>query len=415
MFFDRPVASELIYEDMKCVFLPTRRIFLPFWVVFPYLSLSSSTINIHMNLKRCFNALLGLGVVVSFISCQSKGTPNENMTTREVSVHQVDIGEGISTNTYSASIEGTTNVEIRPQISGYLSKIFVDEGAYVKAGQSLFKIDDSPFLEQYNTAKAAVEVAVANLKNIKIDLDRKVELVENKIVSDLQVTQATASYDAAHASLAQAQAAMNAAKINLDFCLIKAPVSGFIGRLPYRLGSLVSPSTAEPLTLLTDINEVYAYFSMSESAFVNFQEQRSANTAMDSVTLILSNGKTYYHKGVIDAIAGQFDKNTGSIAIRAKFSNPERKLRAGNTGRIEIAQKIEDVLLVPIKSTLAIQDKIYVYKLSNESKVEQVEVEVVGKTTEDYYVRSGVQKGETVLNGGLGFFRPGMVVNAKQQ
>ncbi len=368
-----------------------------------------------MNLKRCFNALLGLGVVVSFISCQSKGTPNENMTTPEVSVHQVDIGEGISTNTYSASIEGTTNVEIRPQISGYLSKIFVDEGAYVKAGQSLFKIDDSPFLEQYNTAKAAVEVAVANLKNIKIDLDRKIELVENKIVSDLQVTQATASYDAAHASLAQAQAAMNAAKINLDFCLIKAPVSGFIGRLPYRLGSLVSPSTAEPLTLLTDINEVYAYFSMSESAFVNFQEQRSANTAMDSVTLILSNGKTYYHKGVIDAIAGQFDKNTGSIAIRAKFSNPERKLRAGNTGRIEIAQKIEDVLLVPIKSTLAIQDKIYVYKLGNESKVEQVEVEVVGKTTEDYYVRSGVQKGETVLNGGLGFVRPGKVVNAKQQ
>lgn len=367
-----------------------------------------------MNLKSSLNTVVGLGILVSVFSCQSKGTPTANPSAPEVSVHQVQLGNGISKNTYSASIEGITNVEVRPQTSGYLSKIFVDEGAYVHAGQALFKIDDRPFVEQYKTAKAAVHVAEANLKNLKIDLDRKVELVDNKIVSDLQVTQAKASYQASLASLEQARATMNAAKINVDFCLVKAPVSGYIGRIPYRLGSLVNAASVEPLTLLTDINQVYAYFSMSEADFVNFQDKKSSSSARDSVDLILSNGKKYTQKGVIDAVTGQFDKNTGSISIRARFANPNRQLRAGNTGRIEMTAALDDVLLVPIKATLAVQDKIYTYKLDKDNKAEQVELQIAGKTTEEYYVKSGLQAGDRVITGGLGFVRPGAVVKPKK-
>ncbi|PUV26241.1 efflux RND transporter periplasmic adaptor subunit [Sphingobacterium athyrii] len=367
-----------------------------------------------MNLKSSLNTVVGLGILVSVFSCQSKGTPAANPSALEVSVHQVQLGNGISKNTYSASIEGITNVEVRPQTSGYLSKIFVDEGAYVHAGQALFKIDDRPFVEQYKTAKAAVHVAEANLKNLKIDLDRKVELVDNKIVSDLQVTQAKASYEASLASLEQARATMNAAKINVDFCLVKAPVSGYIGRIPYRLGSLVNAASVEPLTLLTDINQVYAYFSMSEADFVNFQDKKSSSSARDSVDLILSNGKKYTQKGVIDAVTGQFDKNTGSISIRARFANPNRQLRAGNTGRIEMTAALDDVLLVPIKATLAVQDKIYTYKLDKDNKAEQVELQIAGKTTEEYYVKSGLQAGDRVITGGLGFVRPGAVVKPKK-
>lgn len=368
----------------------------------------------YMNLKSGLNTVVGLGVLVSFFSCQSKGTPAANSAAPEVSVQQVQIGSGEAKNTYAASVEGITNVEVRPQISGYLSKIFVDEGAYVQTGQLLFKIDDRPFVEQYNTAKAAVRVAEANLKNLKIDLDRKVELVDNNIVSDLQVTQAKASYEASLASLEQAKATMNAAKINLDFCLVKASVSGYIGRIPYRLGSLVSASSVEPLTLLTDINQVYTYFSMSESDFANYQAKQEGNQRKDSVELMLSNGKKYSQKGVIDAVTGQFDKNTGSIAIRARFNNPKRELRAGNTGRIEITTALDDVLLVPIKATVAVQDKIYVYKLDKDNRASQVDIQIGGKTTENYYVLSGVQAGDRIITGGLGFVRPGAIVTPKK-
>jgi len=301
-----------------------------------------------MNLKRCLKTIAGFGMLLGIISCQSKATTPQQVQAPEVSVTQVKAGEGEVKNTYAASIEGTMNIEVRPQTSGYLSKIYVDEGAYVRAGQPLFQIDERPFVEQFKTAKAAVAVAEANLRNVKIDLDRKVELVDNKIVSDLQVTQATASFEAAKASLEQAKAAMNAAKINVDFCLIKAPVSGYIGRIPYRLGSLVSAASVEPLTLLTDINQVYAYFSMSEGDFANFQDMQASGKSAP-VSLVLANDKAYEHAGTIDAITGQFDKNTGSISIRAKFVNPDKKLRAGNTGRIEMVQHLDHVVMVPMR------------------------------------------------------------------
>ncbi|MDR2283102.1 MAG: efflux RND transporter periplasmic adaptor subunit [Sphingobacterium sp.] len=365
-----------------------------------------------MNLKHLVYTTTGLALIISLVSCQSKETSTQN-NVPEVATIKVQQQHGLSTSTYAATIEGTRNIEIRPQTSGYLSKIHVDEGAYVQKGQSLFQIDDRPYTEQYNTAKAAVSVAEATIKNLKIDLDRKVELAEKNIVSDLQVSQATVSLEGARASLEQARAAMNAAKINLDFCLVKAPVSGYIGRILFRIGSLVNASSVEPLTLLTDIDHVYSYFSMSEADFVNYQEKKKENKGIDSVSLILSNGTTYEQTGVIDAITGQFDKNTASISIRAIFNNPEKKLRAGNTGRIQMTQILNDVLIVPIKATVAIQDKIFVYKVDKDSKVKQSLIKVSGKTTENYYVSEGLSNEDIIITAGLGMLRDGMLVKAK--
>lgn len=367
-----------------------------------------------MKMRSFLMTCAGLGISAGLYSCKNQEAPKQEVQVPEVTVTQVHQTSGIVKNTYSAALEGVRNIEIRPQISGYLNNIYVDEGAYVNAGQLLFKIDDRPFQEQYRTAKAAVAVAEANVKNVKIDLDRKKELVENHIVSDLQVSQALATYEGAMAALEQARAAMSSAKINLDFCVIKAPVSGYVGRIPFRLGSLVSAASLEALTMLTDINEVFGYFSMSETDFAAYQERAAAGGKRDSVTLVLANGSVYPKRGVIDAVTGQFDKNTGSIAIRTKFQNPKKELRAGNTGRIEIERHMEGVLLVPIKSTIAVQDKIYAYVLGEGNKVKQALLEVVGKTTEDYYVKSGLSDGQTILTGGLGFVRADMVVKPKQ-
>src|SRR5690606_23022309 len=156
----------------------------------------------------------------------------------ELPVAKIEKGNGLVAKEYPASIEGVADVEIRPQVSGYLQKILVDEGAYVKAGQPLFKIDDRLYAEQYNTAKA-------NLTNAKIDLDRKKEPAKEKIVSELQVQQAQANYEAA-------QAVTQSARINYEFSTIKAPVNGYLGRINYRLGSLISPAGVQPLTMLSD-------------------------------------------------------------------------------------------------------------------------------------------------------------------
>lgn len=370
----------------------------------------------HSTIRLSSQTFFGLLILAIVFSCGQEKTPvAEAAQAPEVPVQEISNGEGVINNTFPAAIEGVTNVEVRPQTSGYLRQILVDEGAYVKAGQLLFKIDDRPYREQYNTAKATVAAAEAHLKTLKIDLNRKEELVDNKIVSDLQLQQAQAAFEEAQASLEQAKASMNKAKIDLDFCSITAPVSGFIGRIPYRLGSLVNPTSTEPLTLLTDIHEVYGYFSLSEADFTKFQAQLTAKNKSDSVSLLLSDGSIYERKGVIDAITGQFDKNTGSIAVRAKFSNPDQQLRAGNTGKIQLTRTLENALIVPIRATTSVQEKIYVYKVDKDNKIQQVEIKVGSKTTENYYVTSGLQQGDIIVTGNLATLRPDMAITPKKQ
>lgn len=359
---------------------------------------------------------------LAVMSCSSSNQSQFMMQATEVPVATVAEGEGITQNQYSCAIEGVANVEIRPQVSGYLSKIYIDEGAFVKAGQALFKIDDRSYTQQYHTAKAAVLAAEASLANAKIDLERKKELARNKIVSDLQVRESEAVYQSAEAVVAQAKAAAETARINLEFCTIKAPVSGYVGRFPYRLGSLVGPTSPTALTFLSDIHQVYAYFSMSENEFNTFQARLKGNnlteklSSGDSVTLIKSSGEAYAIKGRIDAIEGQFNKNTGSISLRAVFDNKGGELRSGNTGRVVLEQIHRDVVLVPVTSTVSVQDKIYAFSIDTAGKVLQLPIEVFGKTGNNYMVKEGIRAGDKIITAGIERLQSGMpVVEMKKQ
>lgn len=321
---------------------------------------------------------------------------------------------------YSASIEGIANVEIRPQVSGYLSKIYVDEGAYVKAGQPLFKIEDRVYQEQLRNAEAALITAKANLLTAKINLDRKKELVSSKVVTDIQIQEAQAAYNGAQGAVAQAESAIASARINVNFSTITAPVSGYIGRLAYRLGSLLSPSNTEAITLLSDIREVYVYFSMSENDFVDFQ-QRYAGSTMDgklkntpAVDLLMSNGSKYELQGRIDAVDGQFGKTTGSITMRAKFNNPKLLLRSGNTGRILLAQNYDNAILFPIASTMSIQDRIFAYTVDKESKVVQLPIQVSGKSGQNFIVTDGIKPGAKYIVSGFERLQAGDAVVEKK-
>jgi membrane fusion protein, multidrug efflux system len=318
---------------------------------------------------------------------------------------------------YSTNVEGTTNVEIRPQVSGYLDKIYVEEGAYVTQGQPLFKINDRPYDEQVNNAQANITAAKANLEKAAIEVNRLQPLVDNHVISDVQLKAAQAAYDAAKAEVNQTQAASNNAGINLGYTLIKAPVSGYIGRIPFKVGALVGKGEAQPLTLVSDVKEVYAYFGMSENDFLKFTNQFPGKTiaekikALPPVELQLADKSIYASKGKIELMEGQFDRSIGAITFRATFPNAERLLRSGITGKIRIPQANTGLLPVPQTSTYEIQDRIFVFVVGDSSKVVGKQLHIVGKTTDYYLVDKGVQPGDKIVFAGMDRLTDGSVIS----
>ena len=317
---------------------------------------------------------------------------------------------------YSADVEGTTNVEIRPQVSGYLDKIYVEEGAYVTKGLPLFKINDRPYDEQLNNAQANITVAKANEEKAAIEVNRLQPLVDNHVISDVQLKAAQAAYDAAKAEVNQTQAASNNAGINLGYTLIKAPVSGYIGRIPFKAGALVGKGEAQPLTIVSDIKEVYAYFGMSESDFLKFTNQFPGKTIdekikqLPPVELQLADKSIYASKGRIELMEGQFDRSIGAITFRAAFPNADHLLRSGITGKVRIPQANTGLLPVPQASTYEIQDKIFVFVVGDSSKVVGKQLHIVGKTTDYYLVDKGVQPGDKIVFAGMDRLTDGAVI-----
>ncbi|EJL65578.1 efflux RND transporter periplasmic adaptor subunit [Flavobacterium sp. CF136] len=321
---------------------------------------------------------------------------------------------------YPASIQGTVDVEIRPQVSGNLDRVLVDEGAYVSKGQSLFKINERPFREQLNNALASLHAAEAALINAQLEVDKLTPLVQNKVVSDYQLKTAKASQKIAAANIEQAKAMVASAKINLGYTNVTAPVSGYIGRLPKKQGSLVSATDIEALTTLSDVHEVYAYFSLGETDFINFKAQYAGSSIGDKikklppVSLILADDNAYPQTGKIDMVDGQFDKNTGAITLRATFPNANGTLRSGNTGRIRLGLQHDDAILVPQSATIEMQDKVFVFTVGKENKVTKMPITVIGKSGTNYLIKDGVKTGDQIVLSGIDKLQEGQVIQPEK-
>lgn len=333
-----------------------------------------------------------------------------------VPVLSINSGNAVTYSEYPVTVEGRTNVEIRPQVDGYLDKVFVDEGAYVSAGQPLFKINDHRYAEALNNAQGALNAAEAALINAKLEVEKMAPLVEGKVVAEYQLKSAKASLKIAEANKKQAQAAVASARINLGYTLVKAPVAGYITRLPKKQGSLVSAADPMPLTELSDIAEVHAYFSLSESDFITFREKNAGKTLNEKiknlppVTLVLPNGTAYEHTGRIDMVNGQFDKTTGAITLRASFPNAQGLLRSGNTGRVKLGITHGNTVTIPQAATLEVQDKIFVYTVDKANKVAKVPVTIFGKSGTYYLVKDGLKAGDRIVYKGFEGLQDGTVV-----
>jgi len=308
---------------------------------------------------------------------------------------------------YTASLEGSNDIEIRPQVGGYIEKIFVDEGSFVKKGQPIFKINDQPFREALNNASASLSVAKANQASAEINVNKLEPLVQNQVISPIQLKTAKAAYEAATAYVSQADAMVANAKINLGYALIKAPVDGYIGRIHVKIGSLAGLSSADPLTNISEVKDVRAYFSVSETAFLRFKDEYPGKTIEDKIShlppveLILSDNTVYPEKGKVEMVSGQFAAGTGAIPFRASFPNPNGVLRSGNTGRVRITVLQPDGIVIPQESTYELQDKVFVFLLGDSSKVISTPVKISGRSGNYYLIEEGIKAGDQIVYSGV--------------
>lgn len=359
---------------------------------------------------------LALLFALFLYSCSSKSPQAAAPAPPALPVASVTSGTETTFQEYPAAIEGTVNVEVRPQVSGSLDKVYVDEGAFVNAGQPIFKINDQQYRASLNNAIAAQHSAEAALINAQLEVERLTPLVQNKVISEFQLKSAKATAQVAKANIEQAKANVSTASINLGYTLIKAPVSGYIGRLAKKQGSLVAPADVDALTQLSDVHDVHVYFSLGEKDFVNFKEQYPGQTLNDklkqlpAVKLILADNTEYARLGKIDVIDGQFDKTTGAITVRAKFPNPQGLLRSGNTGKIRLSLQHENTLVVPQIATIEVQDKIFVFALADSNKVKKQAITVIGKTGTNYLVKDGIKAGDQIVLSGLDRLQEGAVI-----
>jgi membrane fusion protein (multidrug efflux system) len=374
------------------------------------------TINSHI-MKRI---ILGIVAITLLYSCSSQPAAPTAPPPPSLPVLTVVAGNDTTFQEYPASIEGAVNVEIRPQVSGTLDKVFVDEGAFVNAGEAIFKINELPYRAAYNNALASQHAAEASQANAQLEIDKLTPLVANKVVSDYQLKTAKATYQVATANVEQAKANVSTAAINLGYTTIKAPVSGYIGRLQKKQGSLVSPTDVDALTLLSDVHNVHVYFALGEKDFVAFKEQYPGETLKDKlkalppVTLLLADETQYAKEGSIDMIDGQFDKNTGAITLRASFPNAQGLLRSGNTGKIRLSLQHKDALIIPASATVDMQDKTFVFTVGDSSKVKKQAITIIGKTGDNYLVKDGVKVGDEIVLSGIDKLQEGMVIHPEK-
>ena len=344
-----------------------------------------------MKNKLIFSMLV---TTLILVSCSDKKSQQQQANgPMPFPVQKVVKENAITYQEYSANLQGQQNVEIRPKVNGFIEKIFVDEGQNVRKGQILFKLETNTLSQDANASKAAVNAA-------QVEVNRLIPLVERKIISNVTL-------ETAKANLAQAKANYNSIASNINFATITSPVDGVIGSIPYKVGSLVGSTTVDPLTTVSDIRNIRAYFTMNEKQLIHFNKTfKGATTAekikaLPPVELILADNSVYDQKGKIETINGLVNARTGSTEFRAQFPNPQAVLRSGGSGIIRLPIEEKDVILLPQNAVYDMQGKQMVYTVGKDNKVHSKIIETNGTSGLNFIVTSGIEPNEIVVVEGV--------------
>lgn len=362
-----------------------------------------------------YKTLLIVLAGLSIASCKSRTVEEETSDYKTLTVKLEDrtLMQG-----YSARLDGQQVVEVRPQVSGLITRICIDEGQKVRKGQVLFVIDQVPYQAALAEATANVKSAEANLATAKLNLESTEVLREKNVVQDYDLNTARNELAVAEAALAQAQAQEMSARNNLSYTEVKSPVDGVASMIAYRVGALVSSSISEPLVTLSDDSNVYAYFSLNESQITSLTEQYGSldefMKRMEDVELQMAGGKMYGEKGHISAVSGIVTTGTGTVVLRADFPNDRGLLRSGGSATVMVPTTLAQAVVIPQSATYELQNKTFVYKVVN-GKAQSAPVTLyrLNNGTE-YVVEEGLQPGDVIIAEGAGLVKEGVNVNIKQ-
>lgn len=405
-------------------------------------------------IKSKFLLLAALAITV-LSSCG--GSKRELPKNNEYPVITISAANAQMKTTYPATIKGIQDVEVRPKVSGFITKLYVHEGEAVRAGQVLFVVDNAVYQSAVRQAEAtvasaqsgisraqasvvqaaaALNSAQAQAATAQLTYNNSKNLYSNKVIGDYEMQAAKNTYETAQAAvsqarsgvqaansgikqaeaaLKQAQAGLATAKENLSFCYVKSPANGFVGSLPYKEGALVSPSSPMPVTTISNISTMEVYFSMTEADVLALSRNNhglgNAINKFPKVSLQLVDGSIYNHEGTIVKTSGMIDVTTGTISVIARFPNPEHLLKSGGSGKVVIAKNDNNALMIPQDATVQVQDKIFVYKVDANGTVHYSEIKVDPQNDGvNYVVTSGLKIGERIVSKGLATLEDGMEI-----
>lgn len=361
-----------------------------------------------MNYRGVF--LYGVLILLALSSCADQ---KENQQVSEI--YPVTSPIHIDTNTfieYVAEIAAVKNIEIRAKAAGYLEKVHVDEGSYVKEGQLLFSINNREYSEALAKDRALLKIARAEAKSAELELENTKMLLDKNVISKIEYEFAKNKLQIAKAKVEEMLAEEAHGKQMLSYAEIRAPFNGTISRLPHKIGSLIEEGTL--LTDLSQNDEIFAYFNVSEKEYLEFMLKIARGNELDrKVQLVMANGKLHQSDGLIETMDGQIDQETGNLAIRARFSNKGKILKHGASGKVRMQQEFDHALIIPQKATFEIQDKVYVYVVGKNGKVKTRAVEIQARIPHFYIISNGLTKKDVILYEGIQSVSDGMKIKPK--
>ena len=356
---------------------------------------------------------------IALASCNQNKTQTATQKENYYETMEVTLSDRTLTTGYSAAISGVQTVEIRPQVSGMITDILIEEGESVTKGQVLFVIDQTPYKAAYEIAVANVKSAEAALSTAKLILESNKNLYEQDVVSEFDLMTAQNDLTEAEARLALCKAEEVNASNNLSYTEVRSPVNGVASMIPYRVGALVNSNIAQPLVTVSDDSRVYAYFSMAENQMLDMvQQYGSLNNAirqMPEVELVMSNGEKYEYTGKINAISGTISESTGAVSIRAVFNNRNHLLRNGGSGTIIIPMTLQNCMVIPQSATYELQDRVFVYKVVD-GKASSTEIHIAPQNNGvEYIVTDGLEVGDIIVAEGAGLIKEGTPIKSKNE
>ena len=349
--------------------------------------------------------LWGTWLSIILISCSDKTVKNEEQTYLVVNPIVQDT---TYERDYAATINSFQNVEIRSKVKGFVEDIYLDEGQKVKKGQILFKLNSKEFEQHVHKAEAAIQSTLAELRASEIEVENTKKLFDKNIVSKSELDLITTKVNINKAKVNEARVAKEQAILHVEFTKIKAPFDGIINRIPNKKGSLIDEGAL--LTSISNNESVYAYFSVSEIDYLDYVQSKSKN---NTVTLSLANNSIYPYKGTIETTETEFNKETGNIAFRAKFPNPERLLKEGGTGKVLVKKLYKNAIIIPQKSTFEVQGNIYVYLVDKNNTVYSKKINPINRLSNYFVLDKDLTKEDKIIYEGIQSIKTGDKVKFK--